>query len=208
MHDRRIDGVTHVFGNHGALVMNAMTWYDHSTGSVWSQPWGRAIDGPYKGIELFLLPSQVTTWGNWVASHPETLVMTNMSDRLGNLRRQEFSPEFVLGLLLEDHAKAYYYNDVIRHGVVNDWLGEVPIVVWAQDEAINAFVRQVEDQLLTFQDQDGMVSDEGTGSTWDLSRGLATEGTLQGQGLQQVPGLTAFDWAWRDFFPQSEFYSP
>jgi hypothetical protein len=54
-----------------------MTWYDHETNSNWSQPWGRAISGQLKGTVLFLLPSQLTTWGSWKAEHPETLAMIN-----------------------------------------------------------------------------------------------------------------------------------
>ncbi|KAA3656338.1 MAG: DUF3179 domain-containing protein [Chloroflexi bacterium] len=57
MHDRRIDGKTAVFGNAGALFQNAMTWYDHDTSSIWSQPWGRAIQGEQKGVELRLAPA-------------------------------------------------------------------------------------------------------------------------------------------------------
>ncbi len=53
--------------------MRAMTWWDHDTNSIWSQPWGRAIRGELKGIELFLLPSELTTWGSWKAEHPDTL---------------------------------------------------------------------------------------------------------------------------------------
>ena len=53
VHDRRIDGQTHIFGNSGGLMMNAMSWRDHTTESIWSQPWGRSIDGVSKGVELF-----------------------------------------------------------------------------------------------------------------------------------------------------------
>jgi hypothetical protein len=54
-----------VFGNQGGLFMNAMTWWDHESESVWSQPWGRAIAGPLKGIELELLPSELVPWETW-----------------------------------------------------------------------------------------------------------------------------------------------
>jgi hypothetical protein len=38
----------------------------------------------------------------------------------------------------------------------------------------------------------------------DLPRGLAVNGPLRGQGLQPIPSLTAFDWAWFDFYPDSD----
>ena len=208
MHDRRIDGVTEVFGNAGALFMSAMTWYDHTTSSIWSQPWGRAIRGELKGIELFLLPSQVTSWGTWKQEHPETLAMINDADRLGG-RRQEFDEDFVIGLLLSDSAVAFYFRDVADAGVINDWLGEFPIMVWADDDNFHAYLRTVGDQTLTFRvDGRGGLIDEETGSNWDVTRGLAVSGPLEGEVLQPIPGSTAFDWAWLDFYPDSKFYTP
>ncbi len=61
VHRREVNGETLVFGVHGALWGNAMTWWDHSTGSIWSQPLGEAIAGPLKGETVELLPSQFTS---------------------------------------------------------------------------------------------------------------------------------------------------
>lgn len=206
VHDRRIDGVAHTFGNAGGLMMNAMTWWDHETESIWSQPWGRTIEGHYRGIELFLLPSQITTWQSWKSEHSETLAMTNDSFRLGF--RQKFDPDFVIGLLLADQAKAFYYRDVERTGIANDFIGEIPIMVWAGDNNFHAYIRQVGEQILTFRLDGDRLIDEETGSTWNITRGLATDGPLIGQGLQAVPSSSSFDWAWLDFYPESAFYQP
>ena len=210
MHDRRINGETHLFGNYGALFMRAMTWYDHTTNSVWSQPWGRAIKGELKGVQLFLLPAQVTTWGSWRAEYPDTMAM---STGVGNgvlftNTRQGFTPDFVIGLVLADDSKAYYFGDVELVTVVNDSLGDVPIAVWARGDRYGAFIRQVADRTLTFRAQGDTMVDEETGSTWDVARGLAVDGPLEGEVLQSVPSATSYDWAWRDFYPNSEFYSP
>ena len=93
-----------------------MTWWDHETESIWSQPVGRALAGALKGTELALLPVQVTTWGNWKADHPDSLAMINNLERLAS-GRQGFRPNFVLGLLVSGEAKAYYYTDVIASGL-------------------------------------------------------------------------------------------
>ena len=208
MHDRRIDGETEIFGNAGALFMSAMTWYDHTTASIWSQPWGRAIKGSLKGVELFLLPSRITTWGTWKGEHPETLAMINDVDRLGN-RRQGFDENFVIGLLLGDAAKAFYFRDVVEAGLINDWLGDFPILIWAEGDNFHVYLRKAGDRVLTFREDvtDGLI-DEETGSSWDIARGMAVAGPLKGEVLQAVPGSSAFDWAWRDFYPESEFYTP
>lgn len=197
----------HTFGNAGGLFMNAMTWYDHETRSIWSQPWGRAIIGPLKGVELFLLPSELTTWADWKAEHPESLVMIDDVDRLG-ARRQAFDPGFVFGLVLAGKAKAYYFEEAVRAGVINDMLGDRPIVLWATGVRFHAYIRQAAGQTLTFWDEGETLVDIETGSTWDAARGLATAGPLKGMALQPVPGLTSYDWAWADFYPDSEVYIP
>jgi hypothetical protein len=207
VHDRRIDGQTEIFGNYGALFMNAMTWFDHTTNSVWSQPWGRAIIGERKGIELFLLPSQIASWESWREAYPDTLVMTNDLVRLGPFR-QNFDPDFVIGLLLGGQAKAYYFTDVLNAGVVNDEMGDIPIVVWAEEGRFHVYVRQVDEQVLTLSADGDILIDAETGSRWDVARGLAIEGPLQGQSLLGVPSSSAFDWAWLDFYPNSDFYQP
>ncbi len=206
VHDRRIDGEAQIFGNAGSLFMNAMTWYDHETESIWSQPWGRAIIGPKKGIELFLLPSQITTWASWKAEHPNTLAMINDSERIG--ARQRFNPDFVIGLLIAGDAKAFYYRDVAQTGVVNDFLGDFPVFVWAGDNNFHTYLRQVGDNILSFGLEGDTLVDLNTGSTWDITRGLATSGPLEGQSLQPVPSLSSYDWAWLDFYPETEFYQP
>ena len=186
--------------------MNAMTWYDHETESIWSQPWGRAIQGEQKGVELFPLPIQLTTWASWLAEHPETVAMINDVERLGG--RQIFDPNFVVGLIISENAKAYYYEDVVEQGVINDFLADFPVLLWAGDNNFHAYIRQMDDQRLTFKLQGDRLVDEETGSTWDISKGLAIEGPLTGQGLTSVPSMSAYDWAWRDFYPDTTFFEP
>ena len=169
--------------------MNAMTWFDHETESIWSQPWGRALEGDHKGVELFLLPSQITTWSSWRAEHPETLAMTSDLDRVG--ARQRFNSDFVIGIVLDETAKAFYYQDVANKTVVNEFLEEIPILLWAADNNYHAFNRQVEGQTLSFELSDGKLIDSETGSTWDMSRGLASEGPLAGKSLQAIPSLSS-----------------
>jgi hypothetical protein len=78
--------------------MNAITWWDHETDSMWSQPWGWGIKGTHKGVELNLLPFQLTTWGSWGQDHPDTLVMVNDTDRLSLGIRQGFRLNSLLAL--------------------------------------------------------------------------------------------------------------
>jgi len=103
---------------------------------------------------------------------------------------------------------AFYYEDVAAEGLVNDEFAGLPIIVWASETSLNAYVRQVGDQVLTFEIQGDQILDQETGSRWNLARGLAIDGPLRGEALQGIPGTSSWDWAWRDFYPNSEFYSP
>ncbi len=55
-----VDGEEIIFGTQGALYRNAMTWWDHDTGSIWSQPLGEAIAGPHKRIRNSSIEVTVT----------------------------------------------------------------------------------------------------------------------------------------------------
>ena len=92
--------------------------------------------------------------------------------------------------------------------MVNDFVGEYPVLVTADQESksVHTYLRTVLNQTLEFKLDAGKLVDQETGSTWDLARGIAVDGALRGEVLQKVPYMTAFDWAWEDFYPHTEFY--
>jgi hypothetical protein len=206
VHDRTVGGEELIFGNQGALFMNAMTWWDHKTESIWSQPWGRAIAGPLTGTELGLLPSQLVPWKTWRAQHPNTLAL-----KASNLRlfRESFFSGYVIGVTLGDEATAYPYELAEEAGLINDSVGSYPVVVHveAEDRSVHVYLRQVEDRVLTFVQEGDNIVDQETGSSWALDRGLALEGPLAGQALRVAPYIPAFPDAWEDFYPASRWYS-
>lgn len=207
MHDRRIEGETYIFGNYGALWMNAMTWYDHTTGSVWTQPWGRALTGPLKGTQLKLLPFSLVPWRTWLAEHPDTLVLR--PER--NFSYGDSSPtdNFVIGVAIGDQARAYPYHELSSAIVVNDDLNGIPLVIHTNPEtrSIHVLLRQLNDgTLLEFTGSATTLTDSQTGSTWDPVRGVATDGPLTGEGLREIPWITSYSGAWEDFYPDTDFY--
>ena len=206
MHDRRIDGEAVVFGNAGGLFMSAMTWFDHSTRSIWSQPWGRAILGPLRNVELRLLPSQISSWAAWEAAYPNSLVMVNDLEN-ANRGSEDFPANLIIGAELAGERSAFYIADVIAAGIVNITLSDEPVLLWAVEGDYRTYLRRVADEILTFQMDGDEISDVETDSTWDLRRGLARSGPLAGEALQQIPSSTAYDWAWLDFYPDSDILS-
>jgi hypothetical protein len=207
VHDRRIQGETFVFGNAGGLYKNAMTWYDHTTLSIWTQPTGEVLAGELEGSKLEGLPFQLTTWKNWIETHPETLVMANDLDRLG-VRRQEFSDNFYIGVEIGDFSKAYPFEIAASQVIIEDQLGELPVLIWANDQDYRVFLRQVGDQILNFSWSGETLIDQQTSTIWDPRLGLAREGDLGGEVLQQLPSFTIWASSWRDFYPDGAIYRP
>ncbi len=190
--------------------MNAMTWWDHRTDSVWSQPWGRAIAGPLKGTELELIPSQLVPWKTWREMHPYTLALDTeaMGVHRGAFGRETFYRGYVIGITLGESATAFPFDLASEAGLINEAVGPYPVVVYVNSKtrSVHAYVAQVEDQTLTFTREDGVVQDQETGSTWQIDRGVATDGPFQGQALRVVPYIPAFRSAWQDFFPNSRWF--
>ena len=198
--------MTLTFGNQGGLFMNAMTWWDHETRSIWSQPWGRALKGDLKGTELIALPAEVTTWGAFRADHPDALVLT-ATDGLGRGYDDEApTDDFVIGVAIEGNALAVRYADAAKAGLINESVGGEPIVVFVDPDTrtVRVFSRRIDSDVLGFAiDENGSVTDAAGSGEWDLAIGVAVQGRNEGARLKPVPHVTAFDWAWQDFWPDS-----
>ncbi|WP_367390918.1 DUF3179 domain-containing protein [Lewinella sp. LCG006] len=59
----------------GLLYNNNALYFDRETESLWSQSLGRAVAGPVAGAQLDLLPTTLTTWGEWQERYPATLLL-------------------------------------------------------------------------------------------------------------------------------------
>jgi hypothetical protein len=147
---------TLTFGVSGKLWHGVLVFYDRETDSLWTQVEGRAIQGPREGQRLEHVSSVFTTWEKWVASHPDTLVLAKSEEageRQGSVYASYFEdpnrlwlPELAQGLggprpkdlvwgaTLDGDALAVSASLLDERGVVNAFLGEVP-VAFVRDEA-------------------------------------------------------------------------
>ncbi len=202
VHRREVDGTEIVLGNQGALWGNAMTWWDHDTGSVWSQPLGEAILGPRKGARLELLSSTLTTWKDWTDRHPDTLALA-AADSTSGLDLDQMAIVVELG----PDSMAFPIPELRRDGVANVTVDEVPIAVVADamDDQWAVFSRTLDDRVVELDLLDGVLVERDGPGRFDPDLGVALAGD---QGLDPLPGFTSFPRDYATFFPDGAFWTP
>ena len=234
---RSIGGRELTFGVSGKLIMNAVVMYDHQTDSLWSQFLMEAVEGPFEGEALELLPAQLTTWGAWREQHPDTLALDKSrlrgfgsvdpygsyyaSGRAGILGEANDddrlnTKEFVVGLDNRRVQRAYPFRHLNDAPVLNDAFdGRAIVVTFDPSTAATAvFARELDGRTLTFEalDERGegepLMRDVETGTVWGRSSGVAVTGALAGQALEPIPSFANYWFAWSDFHPDTELYEP
>ncbi len=188
-----------MFGVHGALWGNAMTWWDHSTGSIWSQPLGEAIAGPRKGQTVELLASEFTSWGAWKDEHPNTLALDAPAGPSGF----DLS-DFYIVVDFSTDARAYPVPDLRQAGVVNDLVAGLEIAVVSDPTEPNrwaVFSRRLGDVIVELEVDGDVLRDKVSGTTFHPTRGFALEGEFAGEILDLLPGLTSFPGDYDTFWP-------
>jgi hypothetical protein len=206
VHRREIDGRELVFGNQGDLYRRAMTWWDHDTGSVWSQPRGEAILGPLTGARLELLPSTLTTWSRWRTDHPDTLAL----DAQGVPTYFELDDMLVV-VEFGDEATGYPVPALRAEGVVNDVVGGVPVAVLTGaegDERPAVFSRRLDDGVARLRLDGDRLVDAELDAAWDATSGLRLEGPAALGDLDPLAAFTVFPADFPSFFPDGRVWSP
>jgi hypothetical protein len=232
--ERRVDGEETVFGVSGRLWRDDLVMYDRATESLWSQILGAAIRGPRAGERLSLVPSSLTSWGEWQDTHPETRVLLppprsntvsgrdatydyftpkytyegdQLIGRTDGARGQPAERRFVVGVERDGQARAYPFDVVVEEGVVNDRVGDLPVVVTTTPgDTLVAYDRRVEGSTLRFETDDAAHLRAG-GSRWERATGRAVDGPHEGRRLDSATDTGPMFWkGWRNFHPDTSIY--
>lgn len=229
MYAREIDGKEFSFGVSGKLIRNVLVMYDRQTESYWSQLLGESVAGVMVGTKLEFLPSWMTTWEQWKELHPKTVALDKggrrgsrdsydsyyASDRAGVIGKTNFddrlhTKEFVIGVELEDTAVAYPFSVLNTQSSINDNVGDRALLVTFDKNSGTGMVfdRAVDGNILTFSlvSEELIVTDEETGTTWDVFSGKAIDGPLAGKQLDRVKSTPVFWFGWADFHPETLIY--
>lgn len=242
---RARDGNTYTFGSSGFLFRSNKLMYDRETRTLWNQLTGEPVLGELvdSDMRLSILPLVLTTWSDWLEQHPETKVL---SINTGHERPYEpgaaygdyFSDEGTMfpvwqrsdelpaksriyALYLEGVPKAYALDRLADEEVVNDVLGDIPIVLVAQRgtvevEGLNQRVGPVNydsgGEVRVYERGEhsfsrGIRADtllDQDGSSWEIS-----EDALLGpdrKAFNRVNGHLAYWFGWFAFFPNTLIY--
>jgi len=227
-----VRGEETTFGVSGKLWRNDLVLYDEATDSLWSQLLATAIRGPATGERLELVPSSLSTWGEWREAHPDTRVLLpppgsatvdgrdsryqyELSKYGYEEERQvvgyDSSAEYtlVVGVVHGGEAVAYPFDAVRTAGAVNDRVGGLPVVVTVTPGgSLAAYERVGAGETFRF-----AVADErhlrAGGSRWERTTGRAVDGPHEGTRLSPANERSPlFRNAWEDFHPDSRVWSP
>lgn len=153
-----LDGKLQHFRLVGMDHFNAM-FEDAETQSWWRQATGEAITGKMQGKSLKEIPSEQLRLGAWIRQQPATLIMQPDPAFLkqykglegfdagvinnGLEKRDSGSWKFkswVVGVIVEGHAKAYDWNELVKQRIINDTIFNHSIVIMLDDDDISFHV--------------------------------------------------------------------
>ncbi len=226
---------TFTFGTSGYLYQGDKLLFDRATRSLWHALTGEPVIGrlALSGIKLTRLPITVTTWAAWKERHPSTTVLSiatgyvrdyrNPLDQGAPYGAYRASPKLmfpvyevdertapktpVFGLQAGRAARAWRIYDLWIEGIVNDTVGETPVVLIA-DPASGA-VRAYERAGETFTnfarrgESTEMLIIDLTGDSWTITEQRLTNVHDPESRLDRIAGVNAFWSAWYAFNPHT-----
>ena len=174
MYSAKIDGEPTTFGTSGLLYRSNKVMYDRTTNSLWNSLLGVPVIGELarRDLKLDFFPVELTVWSEWLAEHPDTQVMSPVTEYYPSaFYEPESDPasiyfdyrvntetmfpvwerddrldtkEEVLGLSDGDVFKAYALTTLRDLRVVNDRVGDVEVVIFAptKSSGVRVYRRQ------------------------------------------------------------------
>lgn len=219
MYVRSLDGQVLDFRHRGWLLDQSFLFFDEKTDSLWSQASGTAVLGPMKGRSLKRLPVTHTTWGQWKRREPATLVLEKPRERLERYRSDSYAEyyrrndvRFGLAVCLPAGQRLYPLDELTATPVVNDAVGDLPIVVvfHAPSGTAVAYSRAVAGATIRFRAErndaaDVVIADPASGRRWSGLTGKPVDGSAPA--LEPIVATQFVVRNFRAHFPAGEVYT-
>ncbi len=216
---RTVDDHALTFDVTGMLLDTAMVMKDREEGTLWSQSRLQALDGAMAGTKLRLLVTNQMSWEQWKAENPDTTLVidprvppkVNTGFELpvvptGDELKPDSYHGYVAGVTEGETAAAFPFPVIEDDIVVNGAVGDMPVLLVASgnSDAVVAWARTVDGQILTFAKDGKSIIDEETKSAWNPITGIAESGPLAGTQLTQVE-VWVVDWqGWLNAYPDTQ----
>lgn len=215
-----INGKKETFRLVGMDHFNAM-FEDKTTKSWWRQVSGEAVAGKLKGTVLKEIPSQQMRLTAWLRQNPSSLILQpdpsfqKKYDQLAGfdigiiksgLEKRDsgsWKPKsWVIGIQHQKISKAYDWNELLSKRIIADSLPLLPLMVIVEPDnaSYHAWSRRINNQVLDFSLQKGVLTDSNTNSTWNFD-GFCTDGPLKDQQLTTISASQEFWHSWQTFHP-------
>ncbi|MEM9774957.1 MAG: DUF3179 domain-containing protein [Chloroflexota bacterium] len=157
---RASNGTTYDFGSSGFLFRSNKLMYDRQTRTLWNQLTGEPVMGRLveEDVKLDILPIVLTTWEDWLETHPDTQVLdvetgwdrpyetgaaygdyfASNGTMFPVYLRSELldTKEQVYAINFEGQPKAYPIPTLIDERVVNDIHADQPLVLVSAESKI------------------------------------------------------------------------
>ncbi|GLU53019.1 hypothetical protein Dfri01_24800 [Dyadobacter frigoris] len=215
-----VDHKPELFRLVGMDHFNAM-FEDESTHSWWRQANGEAITGSSKGKTLPEINSTQTSLSEWIALHPNTLIMQpdpafqakydSMSKYESGKGKSTLTKtdslswkdkSWVVGIKSGKASKAFDWNRLRRERIINSVVGNQPttLVLASDDKSFFAFARPSESEGVILKNDTLYL---GTKSYNLLGKNINTE---KNPDLKPVNAYQEFWHSWQTFHPETEKY--
>jgi hypothetical protein len=205
---------------------------DRETGTWWQQITGKAIYGPLRGSTLELVLSDELTFGQWRTESPAGKVLAPVAKYT-----KEYDPNWepdvakmpvvisfpgtelksrdvVIGLTLNDTARAYPWDTFTKQSPIADRVKGTPLLValGPDGKSFRVFVARIDGKDAEFflqadapEKKDWAMLDTTTASQWNF-QGCATSGPAEGKCLDRIPALKDYWFDWRNYHPDTTVY--
>jgi hypothetical protein len=196
---------------------------DQSTGSWWQQATGEAIAGPQKGQSLPSIASEQMTLSAWLKQYPDATIMQpdeHYKEEYDHLQKYDqgkgkstltkrdslsWQPKsWVVGIKLDQYAKAYDWNVLLKKRIIQDSLGTTSLIVVIEKDnnSFHVFKSYSPEGKLHLVLQQNQLIDTESNAIWSLE-GKCIAGKYAGTYLPKIQAYQEFWHSWQTFHPQT-----
>lgn len=195
--DPVVQGERVEFGTSGKLWNSNLVTYDRKTDSLWSQISGEAIVDEMTGTKLTVLASDRMLFGEWKQAHPDGEVLSRDTgaerfygqDPYGDYytSSEMFFPvnkdddrmqkkDFVLGIVIDGKAKAYWTEAIKQKGEIEDtFAGKTIVARYERDiDTVRVFEKKQDGTLAALIVSTAVTKQSGSSSSRSLSSSAVT----------------------------------